>query len=221
MQTEDCHKFARGKGGFSVLEAIISLAISALALTLVYSIGDHASQMGFSLGRRILRVSDADLEMQSLSALVAGMSVPTGLDTISEPNDASANFEGTAKELTSSAVLQVDTPCARKGPVEKLTLALTGPAGNATLVCQANGGPPKVLLRLDDTAPAFSNSRDGQVWVSEIAVKPGVLFPDEMGDPTLGRFVYVRMTSTGGDILFVGRAWSQRPRITPKALEDL
>ena len=210
-----------GREGFSVLEAIISLAISALALTLVYSIGDHASRMGFSLGRRIIRVSDADLETQTLSAIVAGMSVPTGIDPVPGTDDMSGNFEGTAKQLTSSAVLQVDTPCARKGDVEKLTLALTGPAEREVLTCQANGGPPKDIVRLDTTAALFSYSRDGRVWVSEIAVKPGVLFPDELGDPALGRFVYVRLTSTGGRILFLGRAWSQRPRFTPKALENL
>ena len=221
MKAEARQMTGCGREGFSVLEAIISLAISALALTLVYSIGDHASQMGFSLGRRIIRTSDADLEIQTLSALVAGMSVPTGLWRGAPPDDISGHFEGDARALSSYALLAVDTPCAPKGPVEKLTLSVAGQPGKETLVCQASGAAPRVVLRLDNTPAEFSYSRDGQIWVREIDVKPGVLFPDELEDPLRGRFVYVRLTSADGRVLFLGRAWSQRPRYSAKSLEDL
>ena len=49
---------ARSRAGFSILEAIIALAITGFAMTVVLSIGTRGSQMGFGLGNRILSATD-------------------------------------------------------------------------------------------------------------------------------------------------------------------
>ena len=70
----------RSRSGFSVLEAMIALVITGLALTLIFSIGNRASTNGFSLGRRVLGVTDQQIETLSIGALLRGFTVPGPLD---------------------------------------------------------------------------------------------------------------------------------------------
>ncbi|HRD29948.1 MAG TPA: hypothetical protein PLO65_16750, partial [Caulobacter sp.] len=60
------------RSGFSVLEAIIVLAISGTALLLVFEMGVSGSQRGFRLGNQALSAADAEPGAGSLRAIIRG-----------------------------------------------------------------------------------------------------------------------------------------------------
>ena len=157
----------QARAGFSVLEAMIALVITGLALTLIFSIGNRASSGGFNLGRRVLHLADNQIEALSFKALVEGLVVPSGLDKSRTGHGLDAegqqNLTGSIHALSGSAVLGRDTPCAAAGPAAELSLSLKQTSNHWQLLCRADGGPQRLLMDLGHRAAQFSYSKDGRI----------------------------------------------------------
>lgn len=63
------------RSGFSLIEALVVLAIGGMALAVIFSIGIKAGDSGFSLGRRAMSVADADVAVSDLRSIIRSVSV--------------------------------------------------------------------------------------------------------------------------------------------------
>ena len=63
------------RAGFSLIEALVVLAIGGMALAVIFSIGIKAGDTGFSLGRRAMSVADADVAISDLRAIIRSLSL--------------------------------------------------------------------------------------------------------------------------------------------------
>lgn len=215
----------RSRSGFSVLEAMIALVITGLALTLIFSIGNRASTGGFSLGRRVLSITDHQIEALSFRALIEGLVVPSALD--SAPANMGlrvvgpANLVGTPTKLSGSAVLGRDTICADAGPVTQIELEVQSQGGRSQLVCKIKAQPPVVLMDFGRKSVRFAYSQDGNIWRDYINVRPGAFTPKEFDTRFRARSYYVRLWSDDLSVLYLEKATSGRPRPTASALENM
>ena len=151
-----------GRGGFSLLEAIVALAITSLVLTLVFSIGMRATEAGFSVGRRALAVSDTQLDEQTVRAVLRGLSVPPRGGATPQPD-----LDGGPAQLTAAASFSRPTACAGMGPAGPVRLVVSDRDGQGQLSCQA-GRRAASLMGLGRGPAAFSYSRDGRQWSDQI-----------------------------------------------------
>ncbi len=208
---------ATGKRGFSVLEAIIVLAITGMALTMIFSIGSRASDQGFRLGRRALAVNDRAIAVTSYQLMVAGISLPRPTPQGEKPD---LPFVGQADSLSSLMSMPRATVCTPAGRVlVKLSLATTG--GRTALFCQEGSGPARRILDFSGKAH-FSYSLDGRAWIPELEADPQVEFDKTQssklkvvaGPPTL----FVRLSTEDGGEQIIGVAPAQRYVFRPDRL---
>ena len=59
------------RSGFSLIEALVVLAIGGMALAIIFSIGIKAGDTGFSLGRRAMSAADLDVSVSDVRVLIA------------------------------------------------------------------------------------------------------------------------------------------------------
>lgn len=142
------------------MEALVVLAISGMALAIIFTIGIRAGDAGFALGRRAMSAADLDLAVSDLRSLLRSYElrpVDTFLEGVDEP------LIGTAERIEGPAVMERATQCAPEGWSGHLVLVIEGPADNRNLVCQA-GERRTVLFELSSTPAAFSYSTDAMNW---------------------------------------------------------
>ena len=215
----------RSRSGFSVLEAMIALVITGLALTLIFSIGNRASTSGFSLGRRVLGVSDRRIETLSISALIKGLSVPSPLDfqgqTVSGHDMGPENLIGTVNKITGSAILERDTICADAGPVSHLEIEIQSQGNQSRLICRADKRAPVELMTIEKKSIQFSYSLDGNIWQDSLVVKPGTQTPAEFDSRFLARTYFIRLSSEDLDVFFIEKITTGRPRPSGNALDGI
>lgn len=215
----------RSRSGFSVLEAMIALVITGLALTLIFSIGNRASTSGFSLGRRVLAVSDRQIEALSFRALIEGMIVPSGLDSASDGMGIKSfkpeTLIGTPTMISGSAILPRDTNCTNAGPVAHIELTIQVESGHSRLVCSIDSQPPIELMDFGQKTVRFAYSKDGLVWEDSLTVRPGSQTPRDFDTRFRARTFYIRLWSDDLTTLFVERATSGRPRPSASVLESM
>ena len=215
----------RSRSGFSVLEAMIALVITGLALTLIFSIGNRASTSGFSLGRRVLSITDHQIEALSFRALIEGLIVPSGLD--SPPSSIGRrivgpdNLVGTPTKLSGSAIFDRDTLCADAGPVAQLELEIETRDGRSRLICTIPSRPPTILMEFGEKSVRFAYSQDGNIWRDTIDVRPGIQTPKDFETRFRERRYYVRLWSSDRSTLYVESATSGRPRSSASAMESM
>ena len=202
--------------GFSVLEAIIVLAVTGLALTLIFSVGSKSASQGFSLGRRALDVSDRSLAVESYRALIGGVVLPQPRSP-DVPLDPA--FAGSASTI--SALTSVSRPniCSVAGRV-MISMMLTIQNAGTDLTCSAGGGPAKLMMRLKGPA-AFSYSPDGVKWRDALNVNPPRIGSDDpatdvetsvrLGAPP----IYVRLATTDGSEQILAASLPERPLVRP------
>lgn len=129
------------RAGFSLIEALVVLAIGGMALAVIFSIGIRAGDTGFSLGRRAMSVADADVAISDLRAIIRSISVrpPISiLEGVDQPIVASP------ERLEADVVMERATGCAPQGWAGRLTLSIEPQAGERVLMCQA--GPRKTPI---------------------------------------------------------------------------
>ena len=208
------------RSGFSVLEAMIALVITGLALTLIFSIGNRASSSGFSLGRRVLRLSDQQIEALSLRALIEGLVVPSGLDSPAANMGlrrlGPENLVGSPDRVSGSAVLMRDTLCANAEPLTHLELRIRQDGGRWQLICLVPSQTETVLMELGQKPARFSYSQDGNIWTDTIDIRPGPTDPNSYDSRYRARTVFIRLSNADLSVLLIERTTTGRPR--PPAL---
>lgn len=150
----------RQPDGFSIVEALVVLAISGMALAIIFTIGIRAGDAGFALGRRAMSAADLDLAVSDLRSLLRSYElrpVDTFVQGVDQP------LIGTAERIEGPAVMERATQCAPEGWSGQLVLSVEGQGQNRALVCQA-GEHRAVLFELDAAPGTFSYSTDAMSW---------------------------------------------------------
>jgi hypothetical protein len=204
---------------------MIALVISGLALTLIFSIGNRASSSGFSLGRRVLSLSDRQIEALSFRALIEALVVPSGLDTpatgLGLRRLGPENLVGTPDRISGSAVLARDTLCADAGPLAHLELQIRQVGGRWQLVCLTPLQPETVLMALGQKPAKFSYSQDGNIWTDTIDIRPGPTDPNSYDSRYRARTYYIRLSNADLTMLLIERTTTGRPRPPALTVENM
>ena len=148
------------RAGFSLVEALVVLAISGMALAIIFSIGVKAGDTGFSLGRRAMSAADVDIAASDLRSILRSFALRPSLlflDGVDEP------ILGTANRLEGDVVMERATQCAPLGWSGRLMLEIEPDGAGQSLTCSANGKKVTLLTTRGDNA-SLTYSRDGQVW---------------------------------------------------------
>jgi prepilin-type N-terminal cleavage/methylation domain-containing protein len=196
--------------GFSLIEALVVLAVAGAALMLIFSVGIRSTEIAFRLGRRALDVADRQLSTDALRTIVRGLALaPTG------PGKPSRGDEviGDAWTFSGPAILAAATPCAGSGPVARITVVVVGDASGDVVTCQVAGQPASRLVDLRPRRARLSYSDDGLRWRETWEGARALTAP---GQPPRARTVYVRLATDDGRIEMVERARSGRPDLYPE-----
>lgn len=150
------------RSGFSLIEALVVLAIGGMALAVIFSIGIKAGDTGFSLGRRAMSVADADVAISDLRSIIRSISVrppASMMDGVDKPILASPD------RLEADVVMERATGCAPQGWAGRLTLSVTT-QGEPALICQAGDRTVTLMALPKGVEAALSYSENGLTWGS-------------------------------------------------------
>lgn len=148
------------RSGFSLIEALVVLAIGGMTLAIIFSIGIRAGDTGFKLGRRALTVADSDVAISDARSVIRSFvlrpttTFRTGVD---------APLAGDAASLSGDVVMERATQCGPQGWAGSMTLSIRSGEGTHQLVCSA-GGRDVTLLTVTGEDPEFSYSLDRLLW---------------------------------------------------------
>lgn len=149
----------RYRAGFSLMEALVVLAIGGMALAIIFSLGVRAGDTGFGLGRRAMAAADTDMNIGDLRVLLRSTALrPTR--TFQEGDRA---FIGEANRLETDVVMERATQCAPQGWAGRMVLTVEAQGGEQRLTCQA-GGRRVQLIATRGPRAAFSYSTDRRTW---------------------------------------------------------
>jgi type II secretory pathway pseudopilin PulG len=197
------------RGGFSLIEALVVLAVAGAALMLIFSVGLRSTEIAFRLGRRALDVADRQLATDALRTVVRGLDVaPSG----AVPRLGGSTLAGDSRGFAGSAVLAAATPCAGSGLLARVTIALVGDASGDIVTCRADGQPATRLVDLRPRRARFSYSEDGRTWRETWRDLPALTAAAQRPRE---RTVYVRLATDDGRVEVVERATSGRPDLHP------
>lgn len=182
------------RAGFSLIEALVVLAVGGLALAVIFSIGTKAGDTGFKLGRGAMAAADRDMAVGDVRATVRSIALrppTTFLPDIDRPMD------GQAQRLEAEVVMERATQCAPQGWTGRLVLEIAVQGGERVLTCQAGDRPRARLMTLSPGQAGFSYSTDGLQWSPAYANTPA---PRGEG-PLLPVNLWVRVSTPGLDIV--------------------
>lgn len=178
------------RSGFSLIEALVVLAIGGMALAIIFSIGTKAGDAGFAIGRRAMSAADADVSITDVRTVIQSIALRppqlalAGVDTpvVGEPDT-----------LSGPVVMKRATACAPQGWAGILTLSLSDRDGVRVLRCRA-GDRDVELLTFPRGQAGFTYSSDGRVWGSRYSSDPTAF-----DDPSALRYLrlYVRLDAPG------------------------
>ncbi|WP_436356141.1 prepilin-type N-terminal cleavage/methylation domain-containing protein [Brevundimonas sp. CEF1] len=151
------------RAGFSLIEALVVLAIGGMALAIIFSIGIKAGDTGFSLGRRAMSVADADVAISDLRSIIRSISLRPPA-TIVEGVD--LPIIAGPERLEAEAVMERATGCAPQGWAGRLILTIEMQGTERVLMCQAGARKTPIMTLPRGATAAFSYSSDSAIWVS-------------------------------------------------------
>jgi prepilin-type N-terminal cleavage/methylation domain-containing protein len=158
------------RSGFSLIEALVVLAIGGMALAVIFSIGIKAGDSGFSLGRRAMSVADADVAISDLRSIIRSISLrpPAAIvEGVDLPIVAGPD------RLEADAVMERATGCAPEGWAGRLTLTLETQGADRVVMCQAGPRKTPIMVLPRGAAAAFSYSPDGATWTPSFETPRG------------------------------------------------
>lgn len=193
------------RAGFSLIEALVVLAIGGMALAIVFSIGIRAGDAGFGLGRRAMDASDADVAISDVRAILRSVAVRPPQAFF---GDRELPISGQGDRLEADVVMERATTCAPQGFAGRISLVIEGQGIDRRLSCIA-GNRRVELLALRGERSGFSYSTDGTTWTPTYSNAPqrGADF-GMSGRPAT---VWIRVSDTRRDV--VERASSSRPEL--------
>lgn len=196
--------------GFSLIEALVVLAVAGMALMLVFAAASRATQAAFGLGRLALGAADGEVADDGFRVLVAGMQIAPGPAAQGRLDD--VRFEGRPEAFRGTAVLARAGACAGAGPAGVVEVELVGRADGDVVVCRG-GGEQAVLLELK-TRAAFAYSEDGRVWSARWTDAP-VFGASASLAPRRSRRLFVRLAGADGRTEIVAVTDRARPEAAP------
>lgn len=158
----------RPRLGFSLIEALVVLAIGGMALAIIFSIGTKAGETGFGLGRRAMAASESDVAASDLRAIIRSIALRPSAAALSDVDRPST---GDARRLETDVVMERSTQCAPEGWAGRLTLEIQTRGAGSALVCSA-GDRKATLVVLPGQNAALSYSRDGTAWSPAFSSAP-------------------------------------------------
>lgn len=198
------------RAGFSLIEALVVLVISGMALLLIFSVGLRATETGFRLGRGALSLADRSIQADAYRRIVEGFAlVPmTGIPSVLRL----APVSGDKDSLTGDAILSVNTTCAPAGPAAAISLEILPiEEGGSALMCTAGEGDSVELVR-SRRPLALAYSEDGIAWTESWTNDRGPFRSvPEMKNAGREQRLYVRLSSDDGSIEVTALARSGRP----------
>ncbi len=154
--------------GFSLIEALVVLAIGGMALAIIFNIGVKAGDTGFGLGRRAMTAADADVATSDLRSVIRSLALrpqATFLEGVDRP------VSGDGVRLEADVIMERATQCAPQGWAGRIVLAIEPRGSGQVLTCSA-AGTTAVLIDIARTPAAFSYSTDGETWASTYSNRP-------------------------------------------------
>ena len=154
--------------GFSLIEALVVLAVGGMALAIIFSIGTKAGDSGFAIGRKAMSAADADLAVSDLRSVLRSTLLrpeATFLMAVDRP------MVGDARRLEADVVMERATQCGPQGWAGRMTLEIEPRGAERLLVCDT-GDQRAVLFVLPGGDPTFSYSLDGQTWTPSYSNVP-------------------------------------------------
>jgi prepilin-type N-terminal cleavage/methylation domain-containing protein len=146
--------------GFSLIEALVVLAIGGMALAIIFSIGVKAGDTGFSLGRRAMSAADLDVSISDARTLIRSIALRPP-ETFNAAVD--RPLSGAPDRLEADVVMERATQCAPQGWTGRMVLTVQRQDGQGLLTCQA-GSDPTTLITTSDPTARLSYSTDGVTW---------------------------------------------------------
>lgn len=199
------------RAGFSMIEALVVLAIGGMALAIVFSIGIRAGDAGFGLGRRAMDASDADVAISDVRAILRSVAVRPPQTFLAETD---LPISGAAALLEADVVMERATTCAPQGYSGRLLLSIEGQGLDQRLVCTI-GGKRAELLAIRGPA-AFSYSTDGATWAPTYSNAPRR--GSDFGVRGRAEVVWIRIGDAQRDV--IERASSGRPELWTRPSSD-
>jgi prepilin-type N-terminal cleavage/methylation domain-containing protein len=165
----------RHRSGFSLIEALVVLAIGGMALAIIFSIGIKAGDTGFGLGRRAMAAADTELSTNDLRSLLRSYSVRPEITFVTGVD---RPVQGSATRLTGEAVLERATQCGPQGWAGQLTLEIEQQDGVLSILCQADDRRV-VLASGPGSNGGFRYSTDaGATWTEAWTSAPATRFTE-------------------------------------------
>ena len=206
----------RTRAGFSLMEAMVVLAVAGMALMLIFAVATTASGHGFRLGRLALGAADAEVADDAFRNLVAGLEIAP---TPPAPGKLQAEqFEGGPEGFSGPAVLGRGSACAPAGPVAGLRVEIVRTAQGDRVACKSRGAEA-VLLQLSGPA-AFAYSEDGRSWTSRWTDRPAFGLSATTGKLRFSRRLWVRLATGDGRFEIIAVTARDRPaEVEPEQAE--
>ena len=191
------------RAGFSLIEALVVLAIGGMALAIIFSIGVKAGDAGFSLGRRAMSAADLDVSVSDARVMIRSIALrppETFNAVIDRP------LVGGADRLEADVVMERATQCAPQGWAGRMILVVERRGGQGMLTCEA-GGEAATLITTSDPTARLSYSTDGVTWSD--AYQSATQAEGSDDGPMQSIRLYVRFQ--GGAVDVMDAAGSGRP----------
>lgn len=173
------------------------LAISGMALAVIFTIGTKAGDTGFGLGRRAMAASDSDIAISDLRSILRSIALqPPSTFRL----QGGKPFSGQSDRLEAEVVMERANQCAPLGWAGPILLSIVSDQDRSQLLCEA-GGRVSVLFDLKGRTGSFSYSRDGRTWTPVYTN-----LPEDAAQATdlRSETVWVRFASpTVGDVIEV------------------
>lgn len=185
------------RSGFSLIEALVVLAIGGMALAVIFSIGTKAGDTGFALGRRAMAAADQDIALSDLRVILRSFDLRPP-QVIAEEVD--RPLIGTSTRLEGTVVFEQANACGPHGWAGLMALSLIlHEGGGAGLYCQMGEREVELMVWTRDPPTGFSYSTDQQTWAEHFST-PSVRAPLE--ESLLSQSIWVRFGApAGADII--------------------
>ena len=149
--------------GFTIMEALISLVVVSLMLSLLLPIVGGGLARNQSLGLAGLETMQSRLGEQLFREL-AESAARKPVSTLSDAS--SSNIHGSVTQARLRVAVDRRLPCALEGTVSEVELEIVNAADGGELHCRGAPGGAR-LLTWKKGRGEFSYSRDGATWLSE------------------------------------------------------
>ena len=183
------------RSGFSLIEALVVLAISGMALAVIFTIGTKAGDAGVGLGRRAMAASDSDLATGDLRSIVRSVALRPRATFDLERDQA---VVGEPSRLGADVVFERANQCGPLGWAGRIELTIETTPASTRLMCE-RGGRKIELIDLGAGPAAFSYSIDGRSWAPTYTNAPR---NGEQATDIRSETVWVRLASPAyGDVV--------------------